>query len=50
MGTLTTGNGAGKFLIAGPDWNGEKRQGMMAEMHKMHEQMEGMHQKMMQEL
>ena len=24
VGTLTTGNGAGKFLIAGPDWNGEK--------------------------
>ncbi len=28
VGTLTTGNGAGKFLIAGPDWNGEKPEGI----------------------
>jgi len=28
VGTLTTGNGAGSFLIAGPDWNGEKPDGI----------------------
>jgi hypothetical protein len=28
VGTLTTGNGAGKFLIAGPDWDGEKPDGI----------------------
>jgi hypothetical protein len=28
VGTLTSGNGAGKFLIAGPDWNGEKPRGI----------------------
>ncbi len=28
VGTLTTGNRAGKFLIAGPDWNGEKPEGI----------------------
>ena len=28
VGTLTTGNGAGKFLIAGPGWNGEKPEGI----------------------
>ena len=28
MGTLTTGNGAGKYLIAGPDWDGEKPEGI----------------------
>ena len=28
VGTLTTGNGAGKFLIAGPDWDGEKPEGV----------------------
>ncbi len=28
VGTLTTGNGAGKFLIAGPDWDGEKPEGI----------------------
>ncbi|WP_136806765.1 DUF1254 domain-containing protein [Desulfosediminicola flagellatus] len=28
VGTLTTGNDAGKFLIAGPDWNGEKPEGI----------------------
>ena len=27
-GTLTTGNGAGKYLIAGPDWDGEKPAGI----------------------
>jgi hypothetical protein len=27
-GTLTTGNGAGKYLIAGPDWDGEKPEGI----------------------
>jgi len=27
VGTLTTGNGAGTFLIAGPDWHGEKPDG-----------------------
>jgi len=29
VGTLTTGNGAGKFLIAGPGWNGEKPEGII---------------------
>ena len=28
VGTLTTGNGAGSFLIAGPDWTGEKPEGI----------------------
>ncbi len=28
LGTLTTGNGAGKYLIAGPDWDGEKPEGI----------------------
>lgn len=28
VGTLTTGNRAGKFLIAGPDWNGKKPAGV----------------------
>jgi hypothetical protein len=28
VGTLTTGNGAGKFLLAGPDWDGEKPDGI----------------------
>jgi hypothetical protein len=28
VGTLTTGNGAGKFLIAGPGWDGEKPEGL----------------------
>ena len=28
VGTLTTGNGAGKYLIAGPDWDGEKPDGV----------------------
>ncbi len=28
VGTLTTGNGAGKFLIAGPGWDGEKPEGI----------------------
>ena len=28
VGTLTTGNGAGKYLIAGPDWDGEKPEGI----------------------
>ena len=28
VGTFNTGNGAGKYLIAGPDWNGEKPQGI----------------------
>ena len=28
VGTLTTGNGAGKFLIAGPGWDGEKPDGI----------------------
>ncbi len=28
VGTLTTGNGAGSFLIAGPDWDGEKPDGI----------------------
>ena len=28
VGTLTTGNGAGKYLIAGPDWDGEKPEGV----------------------
>jgi hypothetical protein len=27
VGTLTTGQGAGKYLIAGPDWDGEKPKG-----------------------
>ena len=29
VGTLSTGNGAGKFLIAGPGWNGEKPEGII---------------------
>jgi hypothetical protein len=28
VGTLTTGNDAGSFLIAGPDWDGEKPDGI----------------------
>ncbi len=28
VGTLTTGNGAGTYLIAGPDWHGEKPEGI----------------------
>jgi hypothetical protein len=28
VGTLTTGNGAGTFLIAGPDWTGERPDGI----------------------
>lgn len=28
VGTLTTGNGTGNFLIAGPDWDGEKPEGI----------------------
>lgn len=28
VGSLTSGNGAGKFLIAGPDWDGEKPKGI----------------------
>lgn len=28
MGTLTTGNDAGKFLIAGPGWDGETPDGI----------------------
>jgi len=28
VGTLTTGNGAGSILIAGPDWDGEKPDGI----------------------
>jgi hypothetical protein len=28
VGTLTTGNGAGKFLLAGPCWDGEKPEGI----------------------
>ncbi len=28
VGTLTTGNGAGTYLIAGPDWEGEKPEGI----------------------
>jgi len=28
VGTLTTGNGAGKFLIAGPGWEGDKPDGI----------------------
>lgn len=28
VGTLTTGNGAGKFLITGPGWDGEKPEGV----------------------
>jgi len=28
VGTLTTSNGAGKYLIAGPDWDGEKPEGI----------------------
>ena len=30
VGTLTTGNGAGTFIIAGPDWDGEKPEGVSA--------------------
>jgi hypothetical protein len=30
VGTLTTGNGAGAFLIAGPDWDGEQPEGVSA--------------------
>jgi hypothetical protein len=33
VGTLTTGNGAGKYLIAGPDWNGEKPEGITDVIH-----------------
>jgi hypothetical protein len=28
IGTLTTGNGEGKFLIAGPDWEGDQPEGI----------------------
>lgn len=28
VGTATTGNGAGKFLLAGPGWNGDKPEGI----------------------
>jgi hypothetical protein len=28
VGTFDTGNGAGKYLIAGPDWNGDKPTGI----------------------
>ncbi len=28
VGTLTSGNGGGKFLLAGPDWAGEKPEGV----------------------
>jgi hypothetical protein len=28
VGTLTTGNGAGSFLIAGPDWHGDTPEGI----------------------
>jgi hypothetical protein len=28
IGTLTTGNKAGRFLISGPDWNGKKPKGI----------------------
>ncbi len=28
VGTLSTGNGAGKYLIAGPDWDGHKPEGI----------------------
>ena len=28
VGTATTGNGAGKFLLAGPDWRGEAPEGV----------------------
>ncbi len=28
VGTLTTGNKAGKYLLAGPDWEGEKPEGI----------------------
>ncbi len=28
FGTLTTGNGSGKYLIAGPDWKGQKPEGI----------------------
>jgi hypothetical protein len=30
VGSRTTGNGAGKFLLAGPHWNGEKPDGVKA--------------------
>ena len=33
VGTLTTGNDAGSFLIAGPDWNGEKPHGITDVIH-----------------
>jgi hypothetical protein len=33
VGTLTSGNGAGKFLIAGPDWDGEKPDGITEVIH-----------------
>ena len=28
VGTLSTGNGAGKYLVAGPDWKGQKPEGI----------------------
>lgn len=28
VGTLTTGNGAGTFILAGPDWDGEAPEGI----------------------
>lgn len=30
VGTLTTGNDSGKFLLAGPDWKGKKPEGVTA--------------------
>ena len=33
VGTLTTGNGAGTFLIAGPGWDGEKPEGITGVIH-----------------
>ena len=28
IGSRTTGNGAGRYLVAGPDWKGEKPPGI----------------------
>ena len=33
VGTLTTGNGAGKYLIAGPDWTGDTPEGIDKVLH-----------------
>lgn len=33
VGTRTTGNGTGSFLLAGPDWNGEKPAGVKDIIH-----------------